>query len=73
MNRRDTYNCVWNGKSRLSKHVVVQEYTEEGLSMIDLSSFVCSLKCSWIHGNAAGNGKWINSVNTIIDFNKLYN
>jgi hypothetical protein len=67
------FNFVWNGKSKISKKILIKEYTEGGLKMIDIRSFIISLKCTWIRRMVTGNGSWINIARTILDVNKLYN
>jgi len=64
---------VWNGSSKISKNVLIKEYSEGGLKMIDIFSFIIALKCSWIRRLITGNGKWINIIKMTIDTQKLYN
>jgi len=66
-------NFVWNGSSKISKNVLIKEYSEGGLKMIDIFSFIIALKCSWMRRLITGNGKWINIIKMTIDTQKLYN
>ena len=43
------YNFLWNGKGdKIKKKVMINDYSEGGLKMIDIVSFNRSLKATWI-------------------------
>ena len=43
-------NILWNGKNDRIKHtVMIHGYKEGGLIMLNIKSFCCALKMSWIY------------------------
>ena len=43
------YNFLWNDKGdKIKRNVMINDYSEEGLKMIDIASFNRSLKATWI-------------------------
>ena len=43
------YSFLWNGKGdRIKRNVIINDYPEGGLKMIDIDSFSKSLKDTWI-------------------------
>jgi hypothetical protein len=46
---KELYMFIWNGKhSRVKKSVVCKSYTDGGLNMLDVKSFLSSMKISWL-------------------------
>ena len=55
------YQFLWNGKGdKIKRKIMINDYCEGGLKMIDLISFNKSLKTSWIqkYFDSTNNGKW---------------
>ena len=55
------YQFLWNGKGdKIKRKILINDYCEGGLKMIDLVSFNKSLKTTWIkkYLNSTNNGKW---------------
>ena len=43
------YNFLWNDKSdKIKRSIMINDYSEGGLKMIDTASFNRSLKATWI-------------------------
>ena len=43
------YNLLWNGKGdKIKRNVMINDYSQGGLKMIDILSFNKSLKATWI-------------------------
>ncbi len=43
------YDFLWNGKpDKISRKLIIQTYENGGLKMIDIKSFINTLKASWI-------------------------
>ena len=44
------FQFVWQGPiGKIKKEVLVKDYTNGGLNMINLTAFINSLKSTWIH------------------------
>lgn len=68
------YTFVWNSPiHRVKKDVLIKEYLEGGLKMIDLYSFTMALKSSWIRRFFQRDNKWQSILMSDIDKNKLFN
>ena len=55
------YTFLWNGKGdKVKRKVMINDYCDGGLKMIDLFSFNKSLKSTWIkkYLDTNNNGKW---------------
>ena len=55
------YQFLWNGKGdKIKRKIMINDYCEGGLKMIDLVSFNKSLKTTWIkkYLDSTNNGKW---------------
>lgn len=49
------FNFLWDGKpEKISRNVIIQEYEDSGLKMIDLESFITSLKASCVKRSMYG-------------------
>ena len=55
------YNFLWDGRGdKIKRSVIINEYKDGGLNMLDIQSFNCALKVKWVqkyldHSNQA---KW---------------
>ena len=55
------YSFVWNGKGdKIKRNVMINDYAEGGLKMIDIQSFSKALKATWIRKylDTTNQGKW---------------
>ena len=55
------YSFVWNGKGdKIKRNVMINDYAEGGLRMIDIQSFSKALKATWIRKylDTTNQGKW---------------
>ena len=67
------YNFIWNGPSKIKKTVLVKEYEEGGLKMINIDAFISALKITWIRRLIMDGGKWANIIHTYISSKELIN
>ena len=65
------YNFLWEGPAKVKQTVIVKQYNEGGLQMINLTAFVNSLKLTWLRRLLRDNGTWKLLVENKIDLNKL--
>ena len=43
------YNFLWNDKGdKIKRNIMINDYSEGGLKMIDIASFNWSLKATWV-------------------------
>ena len=52
------YDFLWNGPSKVKQSVVVKQYHEGGLKMINIRAFMNGLKISWLRKVILNGGKW---------------
>ena len=60
------FNFLWNGKKdKIKRSIMINDYPEGGLKMIDIASFNKSLKATWIkkYLDSGNRGKWKNFFN----------
>ena len=69
------FNFLWNSKiDRVKRDVITQDYDKGGIKMIDLRSYIESLKTTWIRRIIKGNNsKWKLLTNEIFEVDKLLN
>ena len=61
------YNFIWYGKrDQIKRSMLINEYTNGGLKMIDPKSFCRYLKVIWIKRLVSSNGLWQNLIKTIL-------
>ena len=54
------YKFIWNGKKdKIKRSTLVKEYTEGGLKMIDIDSYIKSIHLKWIKKNYSKQKKLI--------------
>ena len=57
------YNLVWNGKGdKIKRNVMINDYSQGGLKLIDIFSFTKPLKATWIkkYLDTGNGGSWKN-------------
>ena len=51
------FDFLWNGPAKIKKTVVIKDYSEGGLKMVNIACFIRSLKCTWMRRMFLTNGK----------------
>ena len=66
------FNFLWDGKpDKINRNVIIQDYSKGGLKMIEIESYINSLKTKWIQRilDKENTGQWkelyIESLNKI--------
>ena len=67
------YEFLWNGTAKIKRTVVVKQYFEGGLKMINIKAFVSALKATWIRRLLRVGGHWTNIIENEININNLAN
>ena len=68
------FNFLWNSKiDKVKRNTIIMNYSDGGLKMIDIVSFIDSLKLSWIRRLFQSTSKWQNVISTFVDINILSN
>ena len=56
---KDLYNFLWNNKThKVKKNIMIQEYANGGIKMVDYKEFITALKATWIRRILHSNAKW---------------
>ncbi|XP_052074422.1 uncharacterized protein LOC127712168 [Mytilus californianus] len=64
---------IWNSPvHRVKKELLQKDYSEGGLKMINLSSFITALKSTWVRKLFQSDNKWKNVLFSIINQEKLF-
>ena len=62
------YDFVWNGKSKIKKSICVKEYVDGGLKMIDVKSYIYSMKIKWLRNYCFNSdGKCYKLIKSIVN------
>ena len=69
------FNFVWDGAcNRIKKTVLIKNYEDGGLKMLDLYNYNLSMKIKWLKNLVSeGNKDCYEFTNNIFDINKLFN
>ena len=70
---RTFYNFLWEGTAKIKQTVIVKQYIEGGLKMINTKAFIKSLNPTWIRRLLSNNGNWTKIIDTDIDLANLIN
>ena len=62
---------MWNGQAKIKQNVVIKQYCEGGLRMINLKTFIDSMKLTWLRRVILLNSPWQSVMNNTINFNEL--
>ena len=65
------FDFLWEGPAKIKQTVIVKNYIEGGLKMINLIAFLDSLKLSWLRRLLRDNGTWKILIQNKLDLNKL--
>ena len=67
------YSYIWNSPiHRVKKDILIKDYLEGGLKMLDLNMFITALKSTWIRRLLQRDSKWQNIFMSNIDKRKLF-
>ena len=62
---------LWNGQANIKQNVVIKQYCEGGLRMMNLKTFIDSMKLTWLRRVILLNSPWQSVMNNTINFNEL--
>ena len=65
------YNFLWNKKAKIKRSVVVKQYCEGGLKMINIEAFSYALKATWIRRLITDNCKLQDYILKYLDLEKM--
>ena len=66
------YNFLWNKKAKIKTTIVVKQYAEGGLKMINLNAFINALKSTWIRRLLTSDSKWQEFIKMHVNLEKLF-
>ena len=71
---KELYSFLWNGKqNKIKKSVVCKQYCDGGLRMLNIRTFISSMKLTWLK-RLKGVSPWERfTINMFPYFNKIYN
>ena len=68
------FTFIWNGPTdKIKRNVCIQKYQHGGLKVLDIQSYITSLKSTWIRKYLKGNGRWKILFEKTINVNYLIN
>ncbi|MCU7801313.1 MAG: hypothetical protein KZQ70_14570, partial [gamma proteobacterium symbiont of Lucinoma myriamae] len=67
------FKFLWEGPAKIKSRVIVKQYCEGGLKMINLEAFLCAIKTTWVRKFLTANNtsKWQIIVQSYLDANKM--
>ena len=65
------YNFLWGSKALTKMRVVIKQYEEGGLKMVNLKAFIEALKLTWIRRLLNADRKWQDFIKLDIEIEKL--
>ena len=68
---RILFNFLWGSKAKIKKSVVIKQYDEGGLRMVNLQAFIEALKLTWIRRLLNTDRKWQDFIKLDIEVEKL--
>ena len=66
------YEFLWEGPAKIKQSVVVKEYCEGGLKMINLKAFMNSMKITWLRRIIVTDSPWQSVIRNTINFNEIF-
>ena len=66
------YDFLWNGRAKIKQSVVIKQYFEGGLKMINIKTYAEALKLTWIRRILQKESKWQLLLKTLISVEKLF-
>ena len=65
------FRFLWNNKVKIKRNVVIKQYLEGGLKMVNLNAFIDALKLTWIRRIFNTDSKWQDFIKLHIECQKL--
>ena len=65
------YDFLWEGPAKIKIKVIIKQYLQGGLNMINLNAFIISLKTTWIRRLIVNDGNWSNIIKEKIDLKHI--
>ena len=66
------FEFLWEGPAKIKQTVVVKQYCEGGLRMINLKAFMSSMKITWLRRITLTDIPWQSVIKDTINFNELF-
>lgn len=66
------HEFLWNGTNRVKSKVLVKNYSDGGLNMIDTFNFIISLKLTWIRRLLMNDRQWQQIIKMQVDLEKVF-
>ena len=57
------FNFLWSNNVKIKRNVVIKQYWEGGLKMVNLAAFIEALKLTWIRRLLQSDSKWQDFIN----------
>ena len=65
------FNFLWSNNVKIKRKVVIKQYWEGGLKMVNLAAFIEALKLTWIRRLLQSDSKWQDFIKFFIKSDKL--
>ena len=66
------YDFLWTGRAKIKQSVIVKQYFEGGLNMINLKAFSQALKITWLRRILQKESKWQVLIKTIVNIKIVF-
>ena len=63
---------LWEGPAKINYNVIIKQYCDGGLKMINLKSFMNSMKLTWLRRMVTSNSSWQEIISNKICFKELF-
>ena len=65
------FEFLWEGPAKIKQNVVVKQYCEGGIKMINLKAFINSMKLTWLRRMILSDSPWQSIIKKTINFDEL--
>ena len=65
------FEFLWEGPAKIKQNVVVKQYCEGGIKMINLKAFINSMKLTWLKRMILSDSPWQSVIKKTISFDEL--
>ena len=65
------FNFLWSYNVKIKRNVVIKQYWEGGLKMVNFAAFIEALKLTWIRRLLRSDSKWQDFIKFFIKSDKL--
>ena len=66
------YDFLWNGRAKIKQSVIVKQYFEGGLNMINLIAFTQALKITWLRRILQKESKWQLLIRKFVNIENVF-